>query len=113
MGHFSGEKTRGDGYWVSRDSAHYKQRGFKSQSSQQRTIRSGRACAARNAPSWHLSQSSEPLVHACQPKAARRKGFNDKNPRSVRGHVPDNAPMFPVFRHKKANSSVPQIRMDF
>ena len=25
---FSGEKTRGDGYWVSRDSAHYKQRAF-------------------------------------------------------------------------------------
>ena len=60
MGHFSGEKTRGDGYWVSRDSAHYKQRGFKSQSSQQRTIRSGRACAARIAPLGHPSQSSEP-----------------------------------------------------
>ena len=41
MGHFSGEKTRGDGYWVSRDSAHYKQRGFKSPSSQQRTVRRG------------------------------------------------------------------------
>ena len=28
MDTFSAEKTRGDGYWVSRDSAHYKQRGF-------------------------------------------------------------------------------------
>ena len=77
---------------------------------------------ASNAPSWHPNISSEPFaagrprpraLPARQPKAARRKGFNDKNPRSVRGHVPDNAPMFPVFRHKKANSSVPQIRMDF
>ena len=62
MGHFSGEKTRGDGYWVSRDSAHYKQRGFKFPSSQQRTIRSGRACSARNADSWHPNISSEPFA---------------------------------------------------
>ena len=93
MGHFSGEKTRGDGYWVSRDSAHYKQRGFKFPSSQQRTIRSGRACAARNAPSWHPNISSEPFaagrprplsselfapavpaLPARQPKAACRAG---------------------------------------
>ena len=75
MGHFSGEKTRGDSYWIMDAAApndnHYWQAEI--------------VHIISNAPSWHPNISSElfaqavPALPARQPKAARvRKGQKRK-----------------------------------